>query len=93
MSISDLKKIKKAVENMNLDNLKNIFSIISNNNQPITRKSDCFLINLGNLNEKTIFELLNFIDFINSNSKILEENEEIKKQYAEEMKKNDDSID
>jgi nicotinate-nucleotide pyrophosphorylase len=91
-SISDLKKIKKAVDNMNLDNLKNIYNIITRNNQPITRKSDCFLINLGNLNVDTINEIIQFIDFIESNSKLLEEDEKVKNEYAEEFKQLQESI-
>lgn len=83
---SDLKKIKKAVDNMNLDNLKNIYNIITKNNQPITRKSDCLLINLGNLNTNTINEIIKFIDFIESNTKILEEDEKVKNEYVAEFK-------
>lgn len=85
-SITDLKRIKKAVDNMNLDNLKYIYNIIIKNNQPITKKSDCFLINLGNINSDTINEIIKFIDFIESNSKLLEEDEKIKIEYAEELK-------
>ena len=85
-STSDLKKIKKTVDNMNLDNLKNIYNIITRNNQPITRKSDCFLINLGNLNTNTINEIIQFIDFIETNTKILEEDEKVKNEYAVEFK-------
>jgi nicotinate-nucleotide pyrophosphorylase len=85
-NISDLKKIKKAVDNMSLDSLKHIYNIIINNNQPITKKSDCFLINLGNLNKDTIEEIIKFIDFIDSNTIILEQDEKIKHDYAEEIK-------
>jgi hypothetical protein len=90
MSLSQLKKIKSSIDTMSIDNLKNIYNIIINNNQPITRKSDCFLINLGNLNNSTIDEILKFIDFIESNVKILEADERMKRIYAQEMKKNDD---
>jgi hypothetical protein len=91
MSMTDLKKIKKAIDNMTLDNLKHIYNIISKKNQPITRKSDCFLINLGNLNKSTIDEIIDFINFIESNTKLLEIDEEMKKRYAEEMKNHHNS--
>jgi hypothetical protein len=85
-STSDLKRIKKYVDNMNLDNLKHIYNIITKNNQPITRKSDCFLINLGNLNNETISEIITFINFIESNTKILEEDEKVRHEYEEIVK-------
>jgi hypothetical protein len=84
--ITKLKRIKKCIDNMKIENLKNVYNIINNNNQPITKKSDCFLINLGNLNTKTINELTELIDFLESNNKLLEQDELIKKQYADEIK-------
>ena len=91
-SVSDLKRIKKSVETMNIDNLRNVYSIINNNNELITRKSDCFLINLGNLRSNTINELINFIDFLDNNTKLLEEDELIKQEYARELL-HDDNLD
>lgn len=90
-SVSDLKRIKKSVETMNIDNLRNVYSIINNNNELITRKSDCFLINLGNLSSDTINELINFIDFLDNNTKLLEEDELIKQEYARELLHNDNN--
>jgi len=91
MLIQNLKKIKNSVEKMSIDNLKYIYNIINKNNQSITKKSDCFLINLGDLNNNTIIELLKFIEFIENNQILLQEQEMKKQQYAQEMK-NDESI-
>lgn len=80
-NIIQLKKIEKTIETMSLDNLTVIYNIVKTNNENITRKSDCFLINLGTLHTKTINDILNFITFLEENKKILEKDELEKQQY------------
>lgn len=83
-NIKELRKIEKELDNMSQDNLTVIYNIIKNNNENITRKSDCFLVNLGTLKSNTITEILNFIKFLEENKKILEKDELEKQQYKEE---------
>ena len=83
-NIKELRKIEKEIDNMSHDNLTVIYNIIKNNNENITRKSDCFLVNLGTLKPETTKEILNFIIFLEENKKILEKDELEKQQYKEE---------
>lgn len=84
-NIQDLRMIEKEIENMTQDNLTVIYNIINENNENITRKSDCFLVNLGKLRDKTIKELLNFIYFLKENRKILEKDEIEKNIYKSQF--------
>lgn len=83
-NITDLRKIEKEIDNMSQDNLTAIYNIIKNNNENITRKSDCFLVNLGILKPTTINKILLFIKFLEENKKMLEKDELEKQQYKTE---------
>jgi hypothetical protein len=80
-NLIQLKKIEKTIDTMSLDSLTVIYNILKKNNEPITRKSDCFLINLGTLHNNTVNEILNFITFIEENKILLEKDELEKEEY------------
>lgn len=77
----ELKRIEKEIANMTIDNLTVIYNIIKNNGENITRKYDCFLVNLGTISKKSINEILKFINFLEENKKILEKDELEKQEY------------
>lgn len=87
IAFEKIKKIESGIDNMNLDNLSVVYSIIKKNNENITRKSDCFLINLGSLSSDTVDEILNFIKYLEDNKITLELDENMKLKYKNELDK------
>ena len=84
-NVETLKHIEKTLNNMNPDNLKQIYQIIKKNDEKFTKKKDHILINLGSLKESTIHEILSFLSFLKNNQQILLEDEIKKNEFKNKL--------
>lgn len=71
-SVKTLQFIEKNIKTLPEDVLSEIFEIINKNHENYTIKKSEVLINLGELNEKTVKEIVKFILFIRNSMEQLE---------------------
>ena len=73
-------EIKKRVDILSENELTEIFKIIKNNNEKYSTNKNGIFINLSTLRKHTILEISNFLEFCDTNNKIInaEENERSK---------------
>jgi hypothetical protein len=77
--LEELKKIKKAIDELNGDEQNEIFKIIRAQNSNYTLNNNGAFINMNTLSESTILEINKFLSYSN-------DNKELEKERIEEVK-------
>lgn len=77
--LEELKKIKKAIDELNGDEQNEIFKIIRAQNSNYTLNNNGAFINMNTLSESTILEINKFLLYSN-------DNKELEKERIEEVK-------
>ncbi len=77
--LEELKKIKKAIDELNGDEQNEIFKIIQTHNSNYTLNNNGAFINMNNLSETTIIEINKFLSYSR-------DNKELEKERIEEVK-------
>lgn len=84
VDIENLKKVKNNIENFNKQQQIDILKLLVKNNTNISENLNGTFINLSELDYSIILELQNYIDFVNTQDKNLN-NVEIKKKILEKQ--------
>ena len=84
IDIENLKKVKNNIENFNKQQQKEKLKLLVKNNTNISENLNGTFINLSELDYSIILELQNYIDFVNTQDKNLN-NDEIKKKILEKQ--------
>ena len=73
LSLSEQHSMKEAIKNFNKDQLQELFRVIHSNNQEYTKNANGIFINLKQINNKTLLEMKQYVDYIQQT------NDELKK--------------
>lgn len=85
--ISELKRIRDHIENMDTIHQIHIFKILKQNQIEYTENNNGVFINMTLLNKGTLKHIRNFIKYVDLQQKQLESVEDIKAKYQEEFYK------
>lgn len=84
---TNLSYIQRRVNNMNLESKSQIYKIIEDHNEKYTETKTDILINLGILNNNCIEDIMNFIEYLDSNQEVLLKDEIEKNDYKKQLNK------
>ncbi len=84
-NIEILKYIEKSITELSLEALSQIYKIIKEENEKYTIKKDVILINLGQLDPKTIQRIIFFLRYLLRSNKLLMQDEITKETYRKPM--------
>jgi len=77
---ANLSYIQRRINNMNIESMSQVYKIIADHNEKFTETKTDILINLGNLGHNCINDIMNFIEYLDTNQEIL---------LKDEIEKND----
>lgn len=82
---TNLSYLQRRINNMNIESMSQVYKIIDVHNEKFTETKTDILINLGNLSNNCINDIMNFIEYIDTNQEILLKNEIEKNDYKIEL--------
>lgn len=62
----ELSKLVKKINNLDLTAYNTIYKILKNNNENLEKTNKFYLVDLNNVSEKTIKELINYVDYLDN---------------------------
>tara|TARA_B100000242_G_C42955436_1_gene443078 strand:+ start:555 stop:956 length:402 start_codon:yes stop_codon:yes gene_type:complete len=83
---ANLAYIQRRINNMNIESMSQVYKIIEDHNERYTETKTDILINLGNLNHNCINDIMNFIEYLDSNQELLLKDEIEKNDYKNQLK-------
>ena len=83
---TNLSYIQRRINNMNIESMSQVYKIIEEHNEKFTETKTDILINLGNLGNNCINNIINFIEYLDTNQEILLKDEIEKNDFKNEMR-------
>lgn len=72
LPLSEQHSMKEAIKHFNKDQLQELFRVIHSNNQEYTKNANGIFINLKQINNKTLLEMKQYVDYIKQTNDELE---------------------
>jgi hypothetical protein len=82
---ANLSYIQRRINNMNIESMSQVYKIIADHNEKFTETKTDILINLGNLGHNCINDIMNFIEYLDTNQEILLKDEIEKNDFKNEL--------
>lgn len=82
---TNLSFIQRRINNMNIESMSQVYKIIEDHNEKFTETKTDILINLGNLGHNCINNIMNFIEYLDTNQEILLKDEIEKNDFKNEL--------
>lgn len=82
---ANLSYIQRRINNMNIESMSQVYKIIADHNEKFTETKTDILINLGNLGHNCINNIMNFIEYLDTNQEILLKDEIEKNDFKNEL--------
>ena len=82
---ANLSYIQRRINNMNIESMSQVYKIIADHNEKFTETKTDILINLGNLGHNCINDIMNFIEYLDTNQEILLKDEIEKNDFKSEL--------
>ena len=82
---ANLSYIQRRINNMNIESMSQVYKIIADHNEKFTETKTDILINLGNLGQNCINDIMNFIEYLDTNQEILIKDEIEKNDFKNEL--------
>jgi len=82
---ANLSYIQRRINNMNIESMSQVYKIIADHNEKFTETKTDILINLGNLGHNCINDIINFIEYLDTNQEILLKDEIEKNDFKNEL--------